>query len=469
MAEVLGGIAGVAGLFAFLVTVPEKTYSKSKSLANIVHELHSCKDDMSVIDLELQLWKDIWKWQEVQTSENAVVSQEMHELFWGPETLSSVKRWLMTIESERNYIDKFLLNKRVACLMQRSNEQGGMEEAIPETLKLKEDLPRIWRYWSGKIGGWKVAIAHTIYKGGFLKERVGEIKKTINTLRETTRSAYWKGLGAKDDTNGPVDPRSLTWTRNVFTRYNAAVEHMKAWERITEGKGEERRLVLGKPSPQVAFDDLGDGYDFDLDFVVKSSEQSYVQTVVISPQKECSMRVDSANDPTIDTAETVNIRNMLTSASKKDSLRKQYEPQFRSTATCLVRSTILLHGAPWTQDLCNCGVLLVGAEHSDTGICTFMKPGVTDNCSHNPGTEGHRFVRLARALTELGMGETISCERFEEPDELRAVLFNKLRHQTSRSYMEALQSCLDLAEHEKISQSIRPERIRRAFNEILQP
>ena len=470
MAETFGIIASIAGLVGVLVTVPDIVYSKSKILANIVNELHHCKDHMTMVDMKLQNWKNIWKWSEMREQETTIASQEIYKIFWNPEGFSDVERILKTIRSERKCVDDFFNNKKVKSLMQRSDEQQEMEEPSSERSKLKEELVELRHHTSDKIGDWKVKTVHTNYKGKFLQERVGNIEKTADRLIEFTRYRYWMNLDAGGDASiRPIDPTSLAWTSSVFTGYNDAVKYMETWKRETEEKGEEWRLVLGKPSPEVTLDDLREGLDFDLDFLVKASEQSFVRTVTISPQTECFERVECANNPAIDTAKARNIRKMLTSASNKAILRKQYEAQFRSTASHLVRSTILLHGAPWTRGLCNCGILLVSADSTEVSFCTFMKPRVTDDLCHHPDTEEHRFTRLARALTELCMGETMPYQRFEEPGETRATLLGDVRRRVSREYMKALQSCLDLAEHESNTGFIRPERIISALREIVQP
>jgi len=466
MAETFGVLAGAAGLAGVLITLPEIAYSKSKILANVVNELHHCKDHMHLVDLKLQNWKNIWRWPGLWERKDKAASQEIYELFWSSEGFAEVKRILETVGSERKCVDDFFQNEKVKSLMQRPDGQQETEEPGSEILELDEELVQLWHHLSDKMGDWKVKMAHTNYKGVFLKERVGNIEKSIDRLNESTRYRYWMTLDADGDANRPVDPKSLERTGDLSTEYKAAVEEMKAWEKETEEKAEQWRLVLGKPSPEVTLQNLGDGLGFDLDFVVKASEQYQVRTITISPREKCLTKAYVTKSYAIGLD---SIRTMLNSPLSEGTLRIRFGSHFRKAATCLVRSTVLLHRAPWTRNLCNCGIFFVDVEHAATGLCTFMKPRDPDACCHLPGTEEHRFTRLARALTELCMGKTMLYQRFVELGDPRRALLGEIIGQAGREYKIALQSCLDLATYERNVELIRPERIERALEEIMKP
>jgi len=472
MAEAFGVFAGSGGLVGFLLTVPAKTYSKYKSIRNIINELHRCRSRMRSVDLKLQNWMVIWQWSKVWEQEDVLASQEIYERFWGREGLSEVRRALQAIESERQWVDDFFQNKQVKRLMQRSNGYHGLNDTISEGVKLEGELDGKWKHWIDKIGGWKVTLAHTMYKGEVLDESIGKIDLTIETLHEYTRYQYWMLLDGREDANRSVDPKSLEWTKNVYTGYKSAVKNMKALKMENENENEEWRLVLGKPSPQMTLDRLGDGSDFDLDFVVHASEQYSVRTVTIDPRTGCFERVGCASKCTSATIGPDSIRTTLNSCLSNGILRIQHSARFRSAATRLAISTVLLYGAPWTRGICNCGVFLESGEYAETGLCTFTKPRIANDHCHHPDTDEHRFTRLARALTELCIGETMPYQRFtdlEELGELRVQLLKEVDKRVSRGYKQALQKCLDLARHESHDELIRPERIKRALEEIVRP
>jgi hypothetical protein len=426
-----------------------------------------------VIEQELKSWKNVW----VDSYDNPY-SDAAYELFWGRDGFQTVKSMLRGIDEENNKILAYLYYKDSSS----PDLTDTQRRAWHELLQVKPS-----RSNEQSMNGWIKQLTYALFQSSYIKGCIDRLKEGVEMLESFSRREYWMLLSKKLDHNKQIDPMELSETIEFQTQFTSAVRRM--WQIYNENEDSKKWwLILGRPSPEEALRDLAEGSEFALEFVHQRRSEYLLMTMTINPTQFTSKKP-------VNKAKTIELNSLISNMSIKEvlheiganpSLRKAREPTLGIVAMSLVKTMVLLYSAPWTRDLCTCGILFPDTKGSTGDICTFRQ---NQNPCHDEKSSEQAFLRLAVALAELAMKRQIMHVRFNENqyifDVCRTVsqgvnqwttideerLLNMVRKATgSRDYKLALRSCLTLARLEGRNDVIvRPELIRRSPEDIVRP
>jgi hypothetical protein len=470
---VLGAIGTVAGLIAWVTTTVEALNKKYHDFRDGASQLDYCRMRIRVIEQELKIWKNTW----VDKYDNPY-SDASYELFWGCGGFETIKSMLRGIDHENSKIITYLYcDSRSSPSLTDSERQVWREflQVGPE----KENIQ--------PTDGWLKQLTYALLQGSYIKECIDRLKERVTMLESFSRREYWMLLSKKSDANKQIDPMELSGTIEFQTQFTSAVRRM--WQIYNENEESKKWwLILGKPSPEETLRGLAEGSEFTLNFVHQRRSEYLIMTMTINPTQSISKEpVNKAKTIELNSiVSNLSIKEVLHEIGGKPSLRKAREPTLGIVAISLVKTMVLLYSAPWTRDLCTCGILLPDTKGSAEDMCTFRQ---NQNPCHDENSSKQAFLRLAVALAELALRRQIMHVRFNNGQYIFDVcktvthgvnqwttvdeerLLNMVRNATgSRHYKLALQSCLTLARLESRNDVIvRPELIRRSPEDIVKP
>ena len=484
---VFGAIGTTAGLISFLITTVETLNKKYHDFVEGADRLDYCRNRIIVIEQDLRNWRNTWHDKYQNPFPNTT-----YELFWGRDGFEEVKEMLVRIQKEDENIRHFLYCRAANSPKVSASEQYHWEQILNQLSSERKQV--------ACEDGWLRKTIYALFQGSLLKERIDRLKDEVELLNKYSRNEYWMLLNENLDPTKWIDPEELKTTNKFQVQLMGAGEKMK-YMYDTEQDSRNWKLVLGKPPPDETLRNLADGLGFQIDFVIQVINTYKLATIKINPaQSACSKETTCARLVSFEgLGVELSIKDLLRKTLTDANLRKAKEFTLGIVATKLVKSIVLLYKAPWTKDLCTCGILIADTMGKEEDICTFRETG--DKC-HDRATREQRFLRLAVALAELCMATPIKYISFEQKQysfEVRALklqatnqkkrwdieqvgkkywqrvqeeeLLRMVQMKTgSRAYKLALESCLALARFEMLDGTIvRPERIRRSPEEIVKP
>lgn len=484
---VFGAIGTTAGLISFLSTTVETLNKKYHDFVEGADRLDYCRNRIIVIDQDLRNWRNTWHDKYQNPFPNTT-----YELFWGRDGFEKVKGMLVRIQREEENIRTFLYCRATNSPKVSASEQDHWKQILNQLLSEREQVACEDR--------WLRKLIYALFQGSLLKERIDRLKDEVELLNKFSRNEYWMLLNENLDSNKSIDPEELKTTNKFQVQLMGAGEKMK-YMYDEEQDSRKWRLVLGKPSPDETLRNLAEGLGFRIDFVIQGINTYELVTVEIDPaQSACSKETTCVRMISFEgLGVELSIKRLLRKTLADANLRKAKESTLGIVATKLVKSIVLLYKAPWTKDLCTCGILIADTMEKEEDICTFRE---REGVCHDRATREQRFLRLAVALAELCMATPIKPVSFQQKQysfevcalKLRATaqtnrrdieqvgseywqgvqeeeLLRMVHKKTgSRAYMLALESCLALARFEILDDTtVRPEHIRRSPEEIVKP
>jgi hypothetical protein len=484
---VFGAIGTTAGLISSLTTTVETLNKKYHDLAEGADRLDYCRSRIIVIEQDLRNWRNTW-----YDTHQKPYPNTTYQLFWGQGGFKEVKKMLMRIKKEDESIQTFLYCRATDSPKVSDSQERYWRQILDELSSEREHV--------SCEDGWLRKLIYALFQGSYLKECIDRLKDEVELLEKFSRKEYWMRLNENLDANKWIDPKELKTNNDFQVQLTDIVEKMEIMYKMEQDSG-KWTLVLGKPPPDETLRNLADGLGFQLDFVTQHSDKYQIMTVEIdAAQSACSKETDFVRNVSFEgLGVELSIKGLLEKILADANLRKVRESTLAIVATNLVKSIVLLYKAPWTRDLCTCGILIADTMEMEKDICTFRKrPG---KC-HDRTTEEQRFLRLAVALAELCLGTPIKPISFQEKQYdfevcafeslstaqskrrdieqigiehwrrvQEAELLRMVQKQTgSRAYKLALESCLALSRFERLDDTaVRPEHIRRSPEDIVKP
>jgi len=484
---VFGAIGTTAGLISFLTTTVETLNKKYHDFAEGADRLDYCRNRIIVIEQDLLNWRNTW-----HDKYHKPFPDTAYQLFWGRDGFEHVEGMLVRIKNEDEKIRDFLYCRATDSPRSSVSEQDCLRNILAQ--------PSSERIQGACEDGWLRKLIYALFQGSLLKERIDRLKDEVELLNKYSKNAYWMLLNENLDPNKWIDPEELKTTNKFQAQLIGAIENMKNMY-DAEQDSEKWRLVLGKPPPDETLRNLADGLGFQVDFVTQDINMYKLVTVEIDPaQPTCSKETKRVRKISFEgLGVELNIKDLLQKTLADANLRKAKESTLGIVATKLVKSIVLLYKAPWTRDLCTCGILIADTMGKEKDICTFRKE--LGKC-HDWAPREQRFLRLAVALAELCMATPIKpislqqqqysfevcafeprataktkrrdieqvgtkCSRRVQEEEL----LRMVQKQTgSRPYKLALESCLALARFEILDNTaVRPEHILQSPEDIVKP
>ncbi|KAJ4348748.1 uncharacterized protein N0V89_010126 [Didymosphaeria variabile] len=384
---VLGAIGTTAGLISFLTTTVETLNKKYHDFSEGQYRLGYWRKRMNLIHQELRNWRNIW-----YDKYGDPFPDDTYRLFWGQDGLQDVDLALIRIRAEANHIKDFLYCKANDSPKVPTSKKGLWTQIVDQLSSERRQL--------SCEDDWLRRVVYALFQGSLLKERIDRLKDEVEMLNKDSRSLYWTLLDETKDSTKWIDPKELSATNKYLIHSRDAIDNMELLYSAAQDRG-KWTLVLGKPSPDETLRNLVDGLEFELEFISQNQDGYQLVTVTIESglsekRFEISQIVKEISFEGLGAALT--IKDLLQKVQADAGLRKTSECSLGIVATKLVKSIVLLYNAPWTKDLCTCGILIADTMEHEKDVCTFR---AKQSGCHDRDTKEQRFLRLAVALAEL--------------------------------------------------------------------